>query len=115
MSNTLLIKLIMTFPAMLIAAVVVELGDYSSTARIAVYLIGISTVLDTLENTWNAAFQAYERMELVSYVIVFQRRRQRRTRRRGTGRRRRRGRRLEHVRRSSPWQRSSSRCACSAS
>ena len=73
MSDTLLIKLILTFPALLIAAVVVELGDYSSSARIAVYLIGISTVLDTLENTWNAAFQAYERLELVSYVIVFQR------------------------------------------
>ena len=73
MSDSLLIKLILTVPALVVAATVVQLGDYSSGARIAVYLIGISTVLDTLENAWNAAFQAYERLELVSYVIVFQR------------------------------------------
>ena len=73
MGDGLVIKLIGSAPALLIAAVVVEFGSYSSDARIAVYLIGLSTLIDVIENSWNAAFQAHERFDLISAVIVFQR------------------------------------------
>jgi O-antigen/teichoic acid export membrane protein len=73
MGNALVIKLIGSAPALLVAAAVVEFGNYSGAARIAVYLIGLSTLIDVLENTWNAAFQTYERLEFMSAVIVFQR------------------------------------------
>jgi O-antigen/teichoic acid export membrane protein len=73
MGNSLVLKLITSVPALLVVAIVVQAGNYSSATRIAVYLIGISTLLDTLENTWNAAFQVYERQELFSLIVAFQR------------------------------------------
>ena len=73
MGNTVVIKLLLSAPALVIAGLVVALGNYSHDAKIAVVLIGISTLIDTMENSWNAAFQAYERLEFVSMVIVFQR------------------------------------------
>jgi O-antigen/teichoic acid export membrane protein len=73
MGNALVIKLIMCVPAFLVAAIVIGLGNYSHEARIATVLIGISTLVDTLENTWNSAFQAHERLEFVSAVVMFQR------------------------------------------
>jgi O-antigen/teichoic acid export membrane protein len=73
MGSALTLKLVTIAPALLVAAAVVELGHYSFDARVATYLIGASVAVDTLENTWNAAFQAAERLEFVSIVIVFQR------------------------------------------
>jgi O-antigen/teichoic acid export membrane protein len=73
MGNALVIKLVTSVPALLIAAIVIAFGNYSHDAKIATLLIGISTLVDTLENTWNAAFQAYERLEFVSAIVMFQR------------------------------------------
>ena len=73
MGNTVVVKVFATVPALLIVVAIVELGGYSNDARIATYLIGLSTAIDVLENTWNAAFQAHERLEFVSAVVVFQR------------------------------------------
>ena len=73
MGNVVTIKVIATVPALLLTAAVVELGGYTSELRLATYLIALSVALDTLENTWNAAFQAYERLELVSILVVFER------------------------------------------
>ena len=73
MGNALVIKLVMSVPALLVAALVIGLGNYSHEARVATVMIGLSTLVDTLENTWNAAFQAHERFEFVSAVIMFQR------------------------------------------
>jgi O-antigen/teichoic acid export membrane protein len=73
MASSLVIKLILSGPALLVALVIVFVGDYSAEARLAVLLIGLSTLIDVLENTWNSAFQAYERLELVAGLIAFQR------------------------------------------
>ena len=73
MGNTVVVKVFAAVPALLIVVAIVELGGYSNDARIATYLIGLSTAIDVLENTWNAAFQAHERLEFVSAVVVFQR------------------------------------------
>ena len=73
MGNTLVLKSLATIPALLIAAAVVEFGGYSHEARLATYLIGVSVAIDTIENAWNAAFQAHERLEFVSAAVVLQR------------------------------------------
>jgi O-antigen/teichoic acid export membrane protein len=73
MGNVVVLKLAVAGPALLVAGAVVQFGNYSHDARLATYLIGISVTIDTLENTWGAAFQAHERLEFVSAVIVFQR------------------------------------------
>jgi O-antigen/teichoic acid export membrane protein len=73
MGNVVVLKLVAAGPALLVAGAVVQFGNYSHDARLATYLIGASVTIDTLENTWNAAFQAHERLEFVSAVIVFQR------------------------------------------
>ena len=73
MGSGLVLKSLAVFPALLITAAVVEFGGYSSDARLATYLIGLSVAIDTIENAWNAAFQAFERQEFTSAIIVFQR------------------------------------------
>jgi O-antigen/teichoic acid export membrane protein len=73
MGNVVVLKLVAFVPALLVTVAVVQLGDYSHDARVATYLIGISVAIDTVENTWNAAFQAHERQEFISAVVVFQR------------------------------------------
>lgn len=73
MGNVLALKIIAAVPALLITAAVMEFGNYSNDARLATYLIALSVAIDTLENTWNAAFQAHERLEFVSALVVLQR------------------------------------------
>jgi len=73
MGNTLVLKAITTVPALLIAVAVVQFESYSGPQRLALYLVAASTAIDTLENTWNAAFTAHERLEFVSVAVVFQR------------------------------------------
>ena len=73
MGNSIVVKMVATGPALLITAAVVEFGSYPNDVRVATWLIFVSTAIDTLENTWNAAFQAYERLEFISVLIAFQR------------------------------------------
>ena len=73
MGNALTLKAIALLPALLITAAVLQLGSYSSEVQIATSLIFLSTAVDVLENAWNAAFQAHERLEFVSALVVFQR------------------------------------------
>lgn len=56
-----------------LAAIAVNLGDYSSEARAAVYLVGAGVAVETLSWTWQAIFTGLERPYLVSISIVAQR------------------------------------------
>ncbi len=73
MANALVLKAVAMVPALLVTAAVVQIGSYSTDVRLATYLIFVSVAVDTLENAWNAAFQARERLEFVSAIVVFQR------------------------------------------
>jgi O-antigen/teichoic acid export membrane protein len=59
--------------ALLVAVVVVNAGDYSASARAAVYGVGIGSALEVLSKSWFSVFQAYERLDLISACIVLQR------------------------------------------
>jgi O-antigen/teichoic acid export membrane protein len=67
------VKLLGGVLALLVAAVVVNIGDYSSSARAAVYIVGIGSALEVLSKSWFSVFQAYERLDLISACIVLQR------------------------------------------
>jgi O-antigen/teichoic acid export membrane protein len=58
---------------LVLAAAVVNLGDYSADAEMAVYLVGIGVAVENLGLTWHSVFTAYERLEMISISLVVQR------------------------------------------
>jgi O-antigen/teichoic acid export membrane protein len=56
-----------------LAAVIVNVGDYSSRERLAVYIVGLGSMLEVGARSWYAIFQGYERLELVSANLILQR------------------------------------------
>lgn len=73
LSNGATIKVVTSAALLGVAAIAVNLGDYSSEARAAVYLVGAGVAVETLSWTWQAIFLAHERPYLVSISIVAQR------------------------------------------
>ncbi len=67
------IKLVGGVAALLVAVAIVNVGDYSASARAAVYVVGIGSALEVLSKSWFSVFQAYERLDLISACIVLQR------------------------------------------
>jgi O-antigen/teichoic acid export membrane protein len=56
-----------------VALLVVTLGDYSATEHAAVAIVGIGSVLELMSKSWFSIFQGYERLDLVSLVLIAQR------------------------------------------
>ncbi len=67
------IKLLTSFVVLSAAAIVVNIADYSSEARLAVYLVGAGNAIETLSWSWHAIFGGHERLELTAVAIIAQR------------------------------------------
>lgn len=67
------VKVVGGLLALLVAVAVVNVGDYSSQARAAVYVVGIGSALEVLSKSWFSVFQAFERLDLISAAVVLQR------------------------------------------
>lgn len=52
---------------------IVMLGDYDTTTRIAVMLIGGGTAFETLSSTVYAVFQGFEKMQYIAVTLIIQR------------------------------------------
>ncbi len=59
--------------ALIVAAGVVAIGNYSGEARAAVYVVGIGSALEVLSKSWFSILQAHERLDLVSASLIIQR------------------------------------------
>jgi O-antigen/teichoic acid export membrane protein len=59
--------------ALLVAAAVVNVGDYGPQARAAVYVVGIGSAIEVLSKSWFAIFQAHERLDLIAASLILQR------------------------------------------
>lgn len=73
LSNVAAIKVVSALALLGVAALVVAIGDYSAETRLAVYLVGAGVALEVVARTWQAVFQAYERLDLVSLSVIVQR------------------------------------------
>ncbi len=73
LSNGVAIKIVTSAALLGVAAIAVNLGDYSSQARAAVYLVGAGVAVETLSWTWQAIFTGLERPYLISVSIIAQR------------------------------------------
>jgi O-antigen/teichoic acid export membrane protein len=67
------IKLLTSFVLLTGAAVAVNVADYSSEARLAVYLVGAGNAIETLSWSWHAIFGGHERLELTAVAVIAQR------------------------------------------
>ena len=56
-----------------LAVVIVNLGDFTHDARMAVVILGIGVAIEAIARTWYMIFQANERLDLISLSIVIQR------------------------------------------
>jgi O-antigen/teichoic acid export membrane protein len=73
LTNAAAIKVVGGIGALVVAAIVVNVGSYSASGRAAVYVVGIGTALEVLSKTWYSVFQGYERLDLVSASLILQR------------------------------------------
>lgn len=65
-SNTALMKVLLSFLTFGIIVVLVNLLGYSELVKIVVYIITLSVIINAFIGIFNAVFQAYEKMEYVS-------------------------------------------------
>jgi O-antigen/teichoic acid export membrane protein len=56
-----------------VAMAVVFVGGYDADARLATLLVGLGVMVEVMARSWNAIFQAYQRLELVSVTLIVQR------------------------------------------
>ena len=56
-----------------VAALIVNLGDYTAEGRAAVYVVGVGSLCEVIVKSWHAVFQGHERLELVSATLIVQR------------------------------------------
>ena len=56
-----------------VAAVIVNVGDYSREARIAVYVVGVGSLLEVVSKSWYSVFQGHERLDLAAATLILQR------------------------------------------
>lgn len=66
-------KLAISAGLLLVAALIVNLGDWSADARLASYIVVAGVAIENLGRTWHAVFTAYERLEMISISLVIQR------------------------------------------
>jgi len=73
LANVAAVKLVLSVALLLVAAAIVNLGDWPADARAAVYIVGIGVAFENLGRTWHSVFTAYERLEMISVSLVIQR------------------------------------------
>ncbi|HEY7453290.1 MAG TPA: flippase [Thermoleophilaceae bacterium] len=66
-------KAVISVLLLLLAALIVNLGDWPHEARIASYIIVAGVAIENLGRTWHAVFTAYERLDMISISLVIQR------------------------------------------
>ncbi len=67
------VKILGGIVALVAAAVIVNLGDFTAEGRAAVYVVGLGSLLEVLSKSWFSIFQGYERLDLVSATLIVQR------------------------------------------
>ncbi|MEA2364527.1 MAG: hypothetical protein QOE69_2769 [Thermoleophilaceae bacterium] len=73
LSNVVAVKAAMSVLLFGLAYLVMVIGNYPSDVRAAVFLVGLGACLENFGRTWAAVFQAWERMEFISVVLILQR------------------------------------------
>lgn len=73
LSNVVAVKAVTTVAIFAIAVAIVNIADYSSDVRLTVYLVGAGVALENFGRTWGSVFQAFERQEFISAVLILQR------------------------------------------
>lgn len=73
LANVATVKAALSVVLLLLAALIVNLGDWPADARAAVYIVGVGVALENLGRTWHSVFTAYERLEMISISLVVQR------------------------------------------
>ena len=72
-ANVLALKSLMLLGLLVVLALIVHLGDYSTETQIAVQVIGVGVALEVVLKTPFAVFQAFERMKYIAWSLVIQR------------------------------------------
>jgi O-antigen/teichoic acid export membrane protein len=73
LANVAAVKAAISVILLILAAVIVNLGDWPADARAAVYIVGLGVALENLGRTWHSVFTAYERLAMISISLVIQR------------------------------------------
>lgn len=73
LSNIVALKAGLSVVMALIGIAIMQIADYSAEVRLSVYLVGLGICLENFGRTWGSVFQAYERMEFISAVLIIQR------------------------------------------
>ena len=73
LANVAAVKAATSVVLLIVAAVIVNLGDWPAEARAAVYIVGAGVALENLGRTWHSVFTAYERLGMISISLVIQR------------------------------------------
>lgn len=73
LANVAVVKAGTSVILLIVAAVIVNLGDWPAEARAAVYIVGVGVALENLGRTWHSVFTAYERLGMISISLVVQR------------------------------------------
>jgi O-antigen/teichoic acid export membrane protein len=73
LSNIVAVKVVLSLAVFAVAFLVMTVADYPDEVRASVYLVGLGTCLENFGRTWGAVFQAWERMEFISMVLILMR------------------------------------------
>lgn len=73
LSNVTALKAFTGVALLAVSQVVVWIGDYPASTRLATLLVGIGAGLEVAARSWHAIFQARERLGLVSSCLIIQR------------------------------------------
>lgn len=73
LANVVAVKALLSLVLLLVVALIVNIGDYPSDARAAVYIVGLGVAAENLGRTWHSVFTAFERLEMISISLVIQR------------------------------------------
>lgn len=73
LSSVVAVKAILSVAVFGVAFAVMTIADYPAEVRASVYLVGLGSCLESFGRTWGAVFQAWERMEFISLVLILMR------------------------------------------
>lgn len=72
-TNVVAFKVVTSLVLVAAMAIIVNVGNYDSDVRLAVYLIGLGVAIENLAGTWHYTMQGFERLALVSPSLIVQR------------------------------------------
>jgi O-antigen/teichoic acid export membrane protein len=67
------LKGLMSVPLLIAAAVVIVVGSYPASSRVAMVIVCLGMALEVLGKSWQAVFQGYERLDLAAASLIVQR------------------------------------------